>query len=151
MIFALAGVLPASVLLMQAATGLIDFATAPASPGVWAYRPLPGGSEALFNNLSGGLQLSVRCTRGTRMVTISRISSAPASTLFVWTSSAQRSLTARFEPNAMRISADVAANDALLDAIAFSRGRIAVSIPGAKPLLVAPGPEAARVFEDCRT
>jgi hypothetical protein len=70
--------------------------------------------------------------------------------MFVWTSSASRNLTARFEPNAMRVTADLAASDPLLDGIAFSRGRIAVAMAGGVPLVVPAWPEAARTIEDCR-
>ena len=148
----LAGLIPVSALFAQAAAapGIFEFETAGTWPGDWSYRSVPAQSEALFTNSAGGVHLSVRCTRANRVVTISRTSSAPASTLFIWTSTAQRSAPARFEPNAMRVSADFAARDSLLDAIAFSRGRFAISMPGALPLVVTPGPEAARVFEDCR-
>ena len=70
--------------------------------------------------------------------------------MFVWTSSATRNLPARFDAKAMRVSADLAANDPLLDAIAFSRGRIVVSMPGTAALVVPARPEAARAIEDCR-
>ena len=45
---------------------------------------------------------------------------------------------------AMRVTADLAANDPLLDAIAFSRGRFVVSMPGMAALVVPAWPEAAR-------
>ena len=152
MMFLAAGMLPASALFAQVAgaPAALDFSTSPAVPGIWSYHAVPGASEARFMDTSGGARLSVHCTRAVRQVTISRTSAAPAASLFVWTSSAQRTVPARFEPNAMRVTAVLAANDPLLDAIAFSRGRIAVSMPGAPPLVVAPSPEAARVFEDCR-
>ena len=152
MMFALAGLLPATVFAAQVATApaLLDFSTSQAIPGVWSYRSVPGASEAYFMDSSGGVRVSLRCARASRQVSISRTSSAPASSLFVWTSTAQRSLPATFEQNAMRVSAAVAANDPILDAIAFSQGRIAISIPGVPPVVIAPGPEAARVFEDCR-
>ena len=152
MMFSTAVLLPASALLAQAAgvPAAPDFSTSPTVPGIWSYHALPGASEARFVDTSGGVRLSVRCVRAARQVAISRTSSAPAASLFVWTSSAQRSVPAVFEQNAMRVSAPLAANDPLLDAIAFSQGRIAVSMPGTPPLVVAPGPEAARVFEDCR-
>jgi hypothetical protein len=83
-------------------------------------------------------------------VTVSLTSSAPAASLSLWTSIASRNLPARFEPNAMRVSAELPAYDALLDAIAFSRGRIAVTMPGGVPLVAPAWPEAARTIEDCR-
>jgi hypothetical protein len=40
--------------------------------------------------------------------------------------------------------------DALLDSIAFSRGRFAVSASGTPALVLPAGPEIGRVVEDCR-
>ena len=145
-----AALLSASAAGAQVPAAAVDFSTSPAVPGVWSYRSLPGMSEATFMDTAGGLRLSVRCERANRQVVISRPSSAPAATMFVWTSTMQRSVPARFDPNAVRISAPLHANDPLLDAMAFSRGRFAISIPGAPPLVIAPAPEAARVTEDCR-
>jgi hypothetical protein len=46
--------------------------------------------------------------------------------------------------------APIAASDALLDAIIYSRGRFMVSVAGQPDLIVPPWPEIARVVEDCR-
>lgn len=149
---ALAGLLPLFAVSAQvpAARAAVDFTNAAATPGVWSYGAFAGGSEAAFRDTSGTMRLAVRCVRTTRQVTISTNAAAPASSLSVWTSSAQRMLAARFDPAALRVSAQLHAHDRLLDAIAFSRGRIAISTPGALPLILQPAPEAARVFEDCR-
>lgn len=128
----------------------VDFGTAPVAPGSWSYRPFPGGSEARFVDSTGIARLVLSCARPTRRVSISHTSAAPAATMFVWTSSASRNLTVRFEPNAMRVTAELAAYDALLDGIAFSRGRVAVTLAGGLPLVVPAWPEAARTIEDCR-
>ena len=128
----------------------VDFGTAPVASGSWSYHPFPGGSEARFVDSTGIARLVLSCARPTRRVSISHTSAAPAATMFVWTSSASRNLTARFEPNAMRVTADLAAFDALLDGIAFSRGRVAVTLAGGLPLVVPAWPEAARTIEDCR-
>ena len=128
----------------------VDFGTAAVASGSWSYRPFPGGSEARFVDSTGIARLVLSCARPTRRVSISHTSAAPAATMFVWTSSASRNLTARFEPNAMRVTADLAAFDALLDGIAFSRGRVAVTLAGGLPLVVPAWPEAARTIEDCR-
>jgi len=42
------------------------------------------------------------------------------------------------------------AYDGLLDAMSFSRGRIAVTVSGTPMLVVPAWPEVARVVEDCR-
>jgi hypothetical protein len=44
----------------------------------------------------------------------------------------------------------VPAQDPLLDAMAFSKGRFAVESAGLATLYVPPYPEVTRVIEDCR-
>jgi len=128
----------------------VDFTTTAVARGSWAYQAVPGGSEARFVDASGTARLVLHCTKATRRVSISHTSSVPAASLFVWTSSASRNLQARFEPNAMRVTAELPAHDPLLDAIAFSRGRLAVTMAGGLPLVTPAWPEAARTIEDCR-
>ncbi|MEO8176270.1 MAG: hypothetical protein ABI626_06385 [Sphingomicrobium sp.] len=127
-----------------------DFTTATVALGSWTYRAVPGGSEARFIDSGGTARLIMTCTKATRRVSISHTSGTASTGLFVWTSSATRTLAARFEANAMRVTAELFAQDALLDEIAFSRGRIAVLMAGGLPLVVPAGPEAARTVEDCR-
>ena len=127
-----------------------NFSQVPAAPGAWSYNAQGGVSEARFMDSSGTIRLFVRCTMANRLVTLSRTSSAPASSLSVWTDTMERGLAARFDPNGMRVTGALHSTDRLLDAIAFSRGRVAVTMPGFPPLVLVAGPEAARVFEDCR-
>lgn len=42
------------------------------------------------------------------------------------------------------------ANDPLIDAMGFSRGRFIVETPGATPLVIPAWAEVQRVAEDCR-
>ena len=128
----------------------VDYSAAAVAPGSWSYRPFPGGSEARFVDSTGIARLVLSCARATRRVSVSHTSSVPAASMFVWTSSASRNLAPRFEPNAMRVTADLAASDPLLDGLAFSRGRVAVALAGGTPLVVPAWPEAARTIEDCR-
>ena len=157
---ALIALAPATNVSAQVAVSLApDFSTAPVAAGSWTYQTLPGGSESRFIDATGIARLILHCTKATRQVSFSPTSAVPSPSLFVWTSSASRNLPARFEPNAMRVTADLSAFDPLLDAIAFSRGRVAVTLAGmgaggfslVVPALVMPvGPEAARTIEDCR-
>ena len=68
----------------------------------------------------------------------------------MWTSSATRNLPASFDPATARITAQLCGVDPLLDAIAFSRGRIGVGVGGTPALVLPAWPEIARVVEDCR-
>jgi hypothetical protein len=127
-----------------------DFSTTPPRAGSWGYVAEAGGSSARFVDSSGTARIVVQCAIATRRVTIAQASAAPGATLSVWTTSMTRALPARFDANGMRVVAEVAANDPLLDAIAFSRGRIAVQVPGSAAIVAPSSPEAARTVEDCR-
>ena len=127
-----------------------DLGTATPIAGSWVYSQTPEGSETSFVNASALPQLTIRCTRATRRITIAKPASAAAPFLTVWTSAQARALPASFDPATQRLSADVAGYDPLLDAIAFSRGRFGVSIVGQPALVLPAWAEPARVVEDCR-
>ena len=127
-----------------------DFSYWPVSPGRWTYRAVTGGSEAAFVDGAGATRMVIACGKLTRLVTLSRISAAPASSLSFWTSSDSRNLASRFDQPSGRIIAQVGGMDPLLDAIAFSRGRFAVSMPGSPALVMPAGTEIAHAVEDCR-
>ena len=127
-----------------------DFSYSPVSPGSWSYNATPSGSEAAFMDGTGTRRVVVSCMRSTRQVSISRASPAPAATVNVWTSSTSRALPSRFEQAVQRVTATTTAYDPLLDAVAFSRGRFALSLPGSPTLVVPTAPEVDHVVEDCR-
>ena len=106
----------------------------PLTPGTWSYYPTATGSESRYS-----AHLVMRCDRINRTVTIER--PGVAGPLAIATSAVSRTLPA---------GGRLFARDALLDAIAFSRGRFLVS-GGSGPVLAIPSwPEAARSIEDCR-
>jgi hypothetical protein len=86
----------------------------------------------------------------TRRLTISKPASGAAPFLNLWTSAMTRNVPASFNPATMRLSADVAASDQLLDAIVFSRGRFGVSVSNQPPLVLPSWAEPQKVIEDCR-
>jgi hypothetical protein len=127
-----------------------DFSYSPVSPGSWNYRAVAGGSEASFVDGTGTTRMVIGCGKVTRLVTLSRISAAPATSLSFWTSSLSRDLGAHFDQRAGRVMTQVRATDPLLDALAFSRGRFVSMMPGSPMLAMPAGPEIAHVIEDCR-
>jgi hypothetical protein len=140
----------ASSLDAQTAAPALDLSTATPIAGSWAYAQNASGSEASFLSASALAQLTIRCTRATRRVTIAKPATAAAPFLTVWTSTQTRDLPSAFNPATQRLAAEVAAYDPFLDAIAFSRGRFGVSVGGASALVLPAWPEVARVIEDCR-
>jgi hypothetical protein len=129
----------------------LDLSAATPITGRWTYTTVAGGSEATFANPSAMPQLTVRCTRATRRVAIAKPAARAAPFLAIWTDSSARSVPASFDPQTGRLTADLAAYDPLLDALAFSRGRIGVTVTGVPALVVPAFPEVARVIEDCRS
>ncbi len=107
----------------------------PLAAGQWTYFATANGSMASY-----GSHLSIRCDRATRTVTISRAVGTPAA-LTIATDAMTRALP---------IGGRLSANDPLLDAIAFSRGRFLVSGGSGGVIAVPAWPEAARSIEDCR-
>ena len=140
----------ACAFVLGSAKAQADFSYSGVSPGSWAYRTVAGGSEAAFVDGSGTTRMTIACGNTTRLVTLSRISAAPAASLAIWTSSASRNLTARFDQPSGRVISQLSASDSLLDAMVFSRGRVAVSMPGAPALVLPSTPEISHVVEDCR-
>jgi hypothetical protein len=114
---------------------------APLSTGDWSYQGEGATSVASF-----GSAFQLRCEAG-RRVSLS-LANAGGSVLIVRTSYGARSLLAEARPGAL--VATLPAGDALLDQIAFSRGRFAVEAPGMTRLILPAWPETARVIEDCR-
>lgn len=122
----------------------------PAQPGNWTYRTDATGSAALFGPMAGAPQLSVRCDRGARRVSLVRAgASTGAMTLRTSYGAVSLPTTAATDatPQTMAIRP---ASDSLLDQIAYSRGKIALEAAGLPPLIVPTWAEMARVIEDCR-
>ncbi len=121
----------------------------PVRPGNWSYAATVSGSEALFTDTAGRAQVAIRCICASRTVTLS-VRAIPATAITLWTSSASRSLPATYDQASSTATAILPARDNLLDALAFSRGRFSLAVPGLSPLMVPAWPEAARAIEDCR-
>jgi hypothetical protein len=145
----------AALALAQAAPAAApqtDYSFAQPTGGTWSYGGLPDGSETRFTGASGQVQVALRCSRPVRRITISKPASAPETSLLVWTTGGSRRLPAPgFDAAAGRLNVQLAAMDPLLDAMIFSRGRIAIAAGAGPALVVPPWPEIARVVEDCRT
>jgi hypothetical protein len=73
---------------------------------------------------------------------------AGAALMAISTSAATRNLTAEGAGGGHIVS--LGARDPLLDAMAFSRGRLAVEVAGLPALVLPADPAISRVVEDCR-
>jgi hypothetical protein len=129
-----------------------DWRDWPVTPGDWVYRQDARGSIAFFGVPGGDAALTLRCDRAAGQLYLSKRDVSGAGTaVTVRTSSALRTLatqpTGGAEPY---VAAALAPRDALLDAMAFSRGRFIVEQAGQPPLVVPSWAEIGRVVEDCR-
>jgi hypothetical protein len=120
-------------------------------PGDWRDVPLSAGDWALQGRTAsfgepGAAVFAMRCDGG--RISLARLGAQSGRTIAVRTTYGERVLPANGEGAAL--VASLAVNDALLDEIAFSRGRFMVRTEGAAPLFLPAWPEAARVIEDCR-
>jgi hypothetical protein len=128
-----------------------DLTYAAPVPGDWTYSGAAGGTQAVFRDAATRrVQLTIRCTLAARLVTISKPSAVAVPFILVWTTSSSKSFAATFDPAQAQVNATVQSSNDILDAMAFSRGRLAVSVEGAPPLVLPSQPEVARVVEDCR-
>jgi len=123
---------------------------APLTPGDWRYA----GGTAAFAGSDNAPLLTLRCVAGSGAVTIERagVGNEFAPTLVVRAEAQSRALTPSTTGQAATgtTAASLPAQDPLLDAIAFSKGRFAVESAGLATLYVPPYPEITRVIEDCR-
>lgn len=126
---------------------------APATPGDWTYRPVQGGGAALFGEPRSEARFTLRCDRSQRQVHLERAGEAGGQVpVVIRTETTDRTLTGQPAAGQLPlIRASLAANDRLLDAIAFSKGRFAVETPGLPTLYLPAWPEVSRVIEDCRS
>ncbi|QGP79132.1 hypothetical protein [Sphingobium sp. CAP-1] len=126
----------------------------PVSPGGWTYRVEAAGAVAYFGASAGfgvgNARLTLRCDRASRRVSLSRagvgqgvmtVRTSYGATN--WPATASGGVTAQ-------LVAFRAASDAVLDQIAYSRGKFAVEAAGQDMLIVPAWAEVARVIEDCR-
>lgn len=130
-----------------------DWQDRPLSSGDWFYRPENTGSVALFGPPSSDAALSIRCELATHQIRVARPGAMPTATgqMRVSTTFGTAQWPASNVPAAKpQVVALRSAQDAVLDQIAFSRGRFMIEAPGVAPLIVPAWAEVARVIEDCR-
>lgn len=122
---------------------------APATPGDWHYRAAGADRIAEFRSPAGGQIFQMICTaeRDMMLAVIARVPAARAIT--IRTETTTRALNA--DAMESSVATMLGANDPLLEAMAFSKGRFAVEIAGGPQLFLPAYPEVTRVIEACRS
>ena len=143
---------PAPAAIVVAPPPPADWRDAPITPGTWTYGATVAGALAAFSPGVGEPLLQLACQRGAGQIALTRAGAAPGTVpLTVTTTTLVRSFSAAPDASgAQRLAITLPARDPLLDAIAFSRGRFMVEVPGLPTLYLPAWPEVGRVIEDCR-
>lgn len=126
---------------------------APQTPGDWFYEALAPYSYAAFGPAPKQPIAAFRCDRPRRIVSIGRSSSSlAAKPLTIRTETQSRTFIAEPRQGSVEhlLAIDLPADDPLLDAIAFSKGRFAIEVTGEPTLYLPAWPEINRVIDDCR-
>ncbi len=125
---------------------------APLTAGDWQYVSSGTATRAIFGEANGDARFIVACEPANRQVKLWRAgTNSGATSMHVTTTEADRTLPAGAVPNPTPYTvAALQPYDPVLDAMIFSRGRIAVQVPGLSTLYLPSWPEIARVVEDCR-
>mgnify|MGYP001189406589 CR=1 FL=1 len=123
------------------------------TPGTWVYRDDARGSVALFGEPNQEAAFVVRCDMSDRRIYFSREGSVAGGQgmMMFQASAGTRSYPAQNGTCGNNyVVAMTSASDDYLDTIAYSRGRIVVSVSGLRVLAIPNWGEMTRVFEDCR-
>jgi hypothetical protein len=123
----------------------------PFTPGNWTYRRDGRTSVAQFGAPGRNATINFRCDAQNRRVTLSREASVPGARMVIRTSSMTKTMAVTTsDANPAYLSADIATTDPILDAMAFSRGRVLVEMEGQQPVIMPTWAEIVRIVEDCR-
>ncbi len=121
------------------------------TPGTWAYRQDERGSVALFGVADGNALVTLRCDKQKGRIYLARASTLDAAKMTLRTSALARSYAAGSTRGAIPyLAIEMMPNDAMLDALAYSRGRFALQTEGQMSLAIPVYAEIGRIVEDCR-
>jgi hypothetical protein len=140
---------PAPSPAVPAPPAVANWADAPQTPGTWRYGTQSAYSEAAFIGTGNQPLARLRCMADRRSVVLSLPESGTANPrVTIRSHTATRTLEGQAAGRETLVM--IAPRDPLLDAMAFARGRFAITADGLPPLYLPAWPEIARVIEDCR-
>ena len=121
-------------------------ATRPIAAGSWLWES--GPSRARFVTPAGVSLASLTCESSGVVLRVARSGASPSpTTVTLRATTTLRTLSGESEAGFVRVS--LAPREPLLDALAFSRGRIGIAVDGVETSYPS-WPEIARVLDDCR-
>jgi hypothetical protein len=126
----------------------------PITQGDWVYRSDDRGSVALFGPAGRDAIVTLRCDRSRARLYFSRADDAGTrgGNMSIRASSALKQFSAQSVGGTPAyIAAEIAPGDSFLDAMIYTRGRIAVEAAGQQSIAIPVWSEIAKVVEDCRS
>ena len=120
------------------------------TPGDWMYRRDERGSIGLFGASGADALVTLRCDQARQRIYLARAGSGSGSIVIRSSSSMKEfsgSPTGGTQPY---VATEILPSDPILDAMIYSRGRIALEVSGQQPIAIPAWTEIARVVEDCR-
>lgn len=130
-----------------------NYLDAPQTPGTWRYADDPGETLAVYGQ-GDALRFIIRCDKSSRQIGLARVAeNGPATprSMTVKTETTSRSLQTEPYSSAVQLhTVELSPGDSLLDAMAITKGRIAIGVVGERTLYLPAWVEISRVIEDCR-
>lgn len=127
-----------------------DWTDWPLAAGDWVYRQDERGSIALFGPAGANALITLRCDRTRQRMYLARAGEGAGSTVVRTSSTLKEFVGTPTGGVPPYIATEIMPRDPILDAMIFSRGRIAIVVAGQTPLAIPSWPEIGRVVEDCR-
>lgn len=130
-----------------------SYLDAPPSAGSWTYIADDNGGQAAFGpEGSNDTAFALTCFKaGGQIGLMRKLSGSSPTAMQIKTETAERVLSGSpIETQSNIFMATVNATDPILDAMAITKGRFAVSVEGERTLYLPAWVEISRVMEDCR-
>jgi hypothetical protein len=123
----------------------------PITPGNWVYRQDDRGSIGYFGETGKNALVTLRCEKLRGRVYLSRAGTLLGPEIMVRTSSASKAVpSAAAGGTPPYVAAELSPLDPILDAMAYSRGRISIEASGQQMIAIPAWAEIGRIIEDCR-
>ena len=127
-----------------------DWTDWPLAAGDWVYRQDQRGSIALFGPPNADARVTLRCDRARQRIYLARAGSGAGSFVIRSSSMMKEFAGAPTGGTLPYLATEISPRDPILDAVIYSRGRIAIEVAGQTPLAIPSWAEIGRVVEDCR-
>jgi len=125
------------------------------SPGSWVYRRDARGSIALFGVPGTDALVTLRCDQARGRIYLTRADQAGSGgsgSITIRSSSAMKQFSASATgATPPYIAAEIMPGDSILDAMAYTRGRIALEVSGQQSIAIPVWSELPRIIDDCRS